>query len=120
MRNGQRFYEQDIIYDRERSRGREPEPEPEPEEPSTRELDLQISRRRSVSARPSRADSRRSSGRKVTKDMWTEVTKDLVTKEAIDEMGYEYEDNEHFFYVMEYLKYVSRHHLAKLPAGGIG
>lgn len=40
--------------------------------------------------------------------MWTEVTKDLVIKEAIEEAGYEYEDSEDFFYVMEYLKYVSR------------
>lgn len=43
-----------------------------------------------------------------TKDkMWTEVTKDLVIKEAIEEMGYEYEETEEFFYVIEYLRYVS-------------
>lgn len=41
------------------------------------------------------------------KDMWTEVTKDLVTREAIEECGYEYEETESFFYVMQYLKYVS-------------
>lgn len=40
--------------------------------------------------------------------MWTEITKDLVIKEAIDEMGYEYEETEYFFYVIEYLRYVSR------------
>jgi len=40
-------------------------------------------------------------------DMWTEVTKDLVIKEAIEHMGYDYEETEFFFYVMEYLKYVS-------------
>ena len=39
--------------------------------------------------------------------MWTEVTKDLVIKEAIEQMGYDYEETEFFFYVMEYLKYVS-------------
>ena len=39
--------------------------------------------------------------------MWTEVTKDLVIKEAIEEMGYEYEETEEFFYVIEYLRYVS-------------
>lgn len=50
---------------------------------------------------------RKEEKRKVPKDMWTEVTKDLVIKEAIEEMGYEFEDTEHFFYVMEYLKYVS-------------
>lgn len=42
-----------------------------------------------------------------TKDMWTEVTKDLVVREAIEECGYEYEETELFFYVMQYLKYVS-------------
>jgi len=39
--------------------------------------------------------------------MWTEITKDLVIKEAIDEMGYEYEETDDFFYVIEYLRYVS-------------
>lgn len=39
--------------------------------------------------------------------MWTEITKDLVLKEAVDHMGYEYEETDDFFYVMEYLKYVS-------------
>lgn len=42
-----------------------------------------------------------------TKDMWTEITKDLVIKEAIDSMGYDYEETDYFFYVMEYLRYVS-------------
>lgn len=41
------------------------------------------------------------------KDMWTEITKDLVLKEAIDSMGYDYEETDDFFYVMEYLRYVS-------------
>lgn len=40
--------------------------------------------------------------------MWTEVTKDLVIKEAIDEMGYECEETDEHFYIIEYLKYVSR------------
>jgi hypothetical protein len=40
-------------------------------------------------------------------DMWTEITKDLVLREAVEEMGYEYEETEYFFYVMEYLRYVS-------------
>lgn len=38
--------------------------------------------------------------------MWTEVTKDLVLREAIDQMGYDCEETDEFFYVMEYLKYV--------------
>jgi hypothetical protein len=43
------------------------------------------------------------------KDMWTEITKDLVTKDAIEAMGYDYEETDYFFYVMEYLRYVSAH-----------
>ena len=42
-----------------------------------------------------------------SKEMWTEITKDLVLNEAIDSMGYEYEETEYFFYVMDYLRYVS-------------
>jgi len=38
-------------------------------------------------------------------DMWTEITKDLVTKEAIEIMGFDYEETDYFFYVMEYLRY---------------
>lgn len=41
------------------------------------------------------------------RDMWTEVTKDLVLKEAVEALNYEYEETDEFFYVMEYLKYVS-------------
>ncbi|KAK5170584.1 uncharacterized protein LTR77_005172 [Saxophila tyrrhenica] len=37
--------------------------------------------------------------------MWTEVAKDLVIKEAIDEKGYEYEETDEFWYVMQYLQY---------------
>jgi hypothetical protein len=38
--------------------------------------------------------------------MWTEITKDLVIKEAIEEMGYDYEETDFFYYVMVYLRYV--------------
>ncbi|OCK85266.1 hypothetical protein K432DRAFT_287153 [Lepidopterella palustris CBS 459.81] len=38
-------------------------------------------------------------------DMWTEITKDLVIKEAIESMGFDYEETDYFFYVMEYLRY---------------
>lgn len=44
-----------------------------------------------------------------TEGMWTEITKDLVSEEAIKEMGYEYEETEFFYYVMKYLRYVSSH-----------
>jgi hypothetical protein len=42
-------------------------------------------------------------------DMWTEITKDLVVKEAIEDLGYDYEETEYFYYVFQYLKYVSFH-----------
>jgi len=38
-------------------------------------------------------------------DMWTEVTKDLVLRDAIESFGYEYEETEFFFYIMDYLRY---------------
>ena len=47
--------------------------------------------------------------------MWTEITKDLVIKEAIEEMGYDYEETEFFFYVMVYLRYVGIFSVWGLP-----
>ncbi|KAK5663171.1 hypothetical protein OQA88_6588 [Cercophora sp. LCS_1] len=38
-------------------------------------------------------------------EMWTEITKDLVIRESIEELGYEYEETEYFFYIMSYLRY---------------
>ena len=40
------------------------------------------------------------------KEMWTEITKDLVVKEAIEMFGCEYEETDYFYYVMDYLRYV--------------
>ncbi|KAF2714375.1 hypothetical protein K504DRAFT_340802, partial [Pleomassaria siparia CBS 279.74] len=48
------------------------------------------------------------------KDMWTEITKDLVLKEAIDSMGYDCEETDDFFYVMEYLRYEDVLHLVEI------
>lgn len=39
--------------------------------------------------------------------LWTEITKDLVIKDAIEKAGYDYEETEHFFYIFDYLRYVS-------------
>jgi hypothetical protein len=39
--------------------------------------------------------------------MWTEITKDLVTRAAIKELGYEFDETEYFYYIIEYLRYVS-------------
>ncbi|KAL8911797.1 MAG: hypothetical protein Q9171_003065 [Xanthocarpia ochracea] len=49
---------------------------------------------------------RRYVGEKDKKErMWTEITKDLVTEDAIKHMGYEFEETEFFYYIMSYLKY---------------
>lgn len=51
--------------------------------------------------------ARKYQGQKPKEDsMWTEITKDLVVKEAIEGCGYDYEETELFYYVMEYLRYV--------------
>lgn len=36
-------------------------------------------------------------------ELWTEITKDLVTREAIEDCGYQYEETEYFYYIFEYL-----------------
>jgi len=36
-------------------------------------------------------------------ELWTEITKDLVTREAIEGMGYQFEETDHFYYIFEYL-----------------
>ncbi|KIN08101.1 hypothetical protein OIDMADRAFT_100009 [Oidiodendron maius Zn] len=38
-------------------------------------------------------------------DLWTEITKDLVVAEAIQQLGYDFEETEYFFYVLQYLRY---------------
>lgn len=38
--------------------------------------------------------------------LWTEITKDLVAEEAIRERGYEYEEAETSWFVMQHLRYV--------------
>lgn len=40
--------------------------------------------------------------------LWTEVTKDLVVKEAIQEMGWEYQETDEHYYIFRYMEYVSR------------
>ncbi|KAI0019104.1 hypothetical protein F4780DRAFT_748484 [Xylariomycetidae sp. FL0641] len=75
------------IYDG-RDRGRE------------REVEVDEVRDRRISIR----ESSRPAAKK-RNDMWTEITKDLVVREAIERLGYDYEETEYFFYVMQYLAY---------------
>jgi hypothetical protein len=51
------------------------------------------------------------------KGMWTEVTKDLVVKEAIERRGYDYDESDDFFYIKDYLSYVSDYHTSAMPEG---
>lgn len=37
---------------------------------------------------------------------WTEITKDLVVRDAVERLGYEYEETDSFFYIFSYLHYV--------------
>jgi hypothetical protein len=74
-------------------------PAPAPPREITREIkeEIRIKETRGDKERPRKRDK-----------MWTEVTKDLVIKEAIDEQGYQYEETDDHFYIIEYLRYVSR------------
>ncbi|KAL2158383.1 hypothetical protein VTH06DRAFT_4431 [Thermothelomyces fergusii] len=38
-------------------------------------------------------------------ETWTEITKDLVSREAIERMGYEYTENESVYYIVDYLSH---------------
>lgn len=68
-----------------------------------RELEIEISRDR-------RRGSSRAPPPPKRDEMWTEITKDLCCREALMECGYEFEETEYFFYVMQYLKYVRQLH----------
>jgi hypothetical protein len=43
--------------------------------------------------------------------LWTEITKDLITREAIEDCGYQYEETDLFYYIFEYL---SREQISEL------
>ncbi|KAJ8111632.1 hypothetical protein ONZ43_g5573 [Nemania bipapillata] len=65
-----------------------------------REVEVEEVRDRRISIRGGeRLSARKRDG------MWTEITRDLVTREAIERLGYDYEETEFFFYVMKYLQY---------------
>jgi len=38
-------------------------------------------------------------------ETWTEITKDLVCREAIEQLNYDFEETEYFYYIVEYLAY---------------
>jgi hypothetical protein len=45
--------------------------------------------------------------KRVRDDRWTEITKKLVVREAIEDMGYEYEETRGYYYIFSYLRPVS-------------
>jgi hypothetical protein len=108
-----------FIAERERSEPSEPsEPEPRRE---TSGLEIEISSRRRREGggtyereyeRIEEVDDRRVGFPRAPPkprlgDLWTEITKDLVVREAIEEMGYDFEETEFFYYILQYLRYVS-------------
>lgn len=107
-----------FIPERDDSPADAPAPaQPEPARESSRErLSVQIydSKRRDREVEFDEVRDRRISIRddgrhshKKRDGMWTEITKDLVNREAIERLGYEYEEEEWVFYVTKYLSYVS-------------
>lgn len=40
-------------------------------------------------------------------ERWTEITKDLIVREAIERLGYEFEETRKFYYIFSFLQPVS-------------
>ena len=98
-RNGQ-HYDDDIIFERETGGRRALDGVRRSEHREEEEV-------RELAIIDTRDKGRRFEAEKSKKDrMWTEITKDLVVEEAIKQVGYEFEETDEFFYVMEYLRYV--------------
>ncbi|EMD60315.1 hypothetical protein GGP41_008309 [Bipolaris sorokiniana] len=111
-------------------RARSPTPPPPPAPPSpppplNETLEIEINRRESHSRGRGRSafeeldidinlNHQHGAVKQRKKDMWTEITKDLVIREAIDSMGYACEETDDFFYVMEYLRYEDVLHLVEI------
>jgi hypothetical protein len=96
-------------------RRRERERERERDSESSRRTEIEVwDREREIDIDIERTKERRVSRPEPppapTRDMWTEITKDLVVREAIIEKGYEFEETPEFFYIMDYLRYVSATH----------
>ncbi|CAK4034772.1 Hypothetical predicted protein [Lecanosticta acicola] len=104
--NGQRrgkFISSDRAYEPEYGNGyRSPPPLPPPPPPIAPPAREE---REEIKITHTRSRSQDKPRQRKRDKMWTEVTKDLVIKEAVDEMGYEFEETDDYFYVMEYLRY---------------
>lgn len=66
-------------------------------------------------SRESEVNWRRDNGvrrsRGLGNELWTEITKDLITREAVEDCGYQYEETDLFYYIFEYL---SREQISEL------
>lgn len=114
-RNGRRM-EEDIIIDRHERERSEPPP---PVRTRGQSVDIrdEVDYRRDWAVRPYKEPEpepeppaigpRYGRQRDPRDGLWTEVTKDLVVREAIEEMGYEYEESDDFYYIFKYMGYVS-------------
>jgi hypothetical protein len=62
---------------------------------------------KSYSERDSGINWRREHGirrsRGLGNELWTEITKDLITREAIEHLDYPFEETDYFYYIFEYL-----------------
>ncbi|WPG98576.1 Hypothetical protein R9X50_00136800 [Acrodontium crateriforme] len=61
-------------------------------------------------------DAKKSTTNDPPNDMWTQITKDLVSKEAIEAKGYLYSEEKDSFYVHKYLPYHDVSELADMTA----
>ncbi|KAF2858913.1 hypothetical protein K470DRAFT_259301 [Piedraia hortae CBS 480.64] len=84
-----------------------PPPAPAVEPPETELRETRITERRVV-------EEQQPAPRPKRDRMWTEVTKDLVLKEALETLGYDYEETEDYFFVMQYLRYDDVRRLVQL------
>jgi len=74
--------------------------------PGTRRVYVNVEKQRERE-RDNIVDWRREHGvrrsRGLGNELWTEITKDLVTREAIEDLGYQFEETDFFYYIFEYL-----------------
>lgn len=75
--------------------------------PGTRRVYVNVNNHDQSMRRDIDVDWRREHGvrrsRGLGNELWTEITKDLVTREAIEDLGYQYEETDFFYYIFEYL-----------------
>lgn len=69
------------------------------------EIDIERRRRHRSKSRPKVVAPR---------DTWTEVSRSLVSREAIERLGYPFEESKHYFYIQMFLPSVSPCHIVSL------